>query len=282
MGSARKRGLGGVGGAGRGSAGGVVGVEGSDRRLFHFVVGVELIGGRLVAAGGVFGAGVGVHVVTVTPRTAEGRGLDSPAKRALPGGYDGPVTATWRETQKANRRARLLESAAALFAERGFAAVTTVELGEAVGMSGPALYKHFASKDAILAELLVDASERLLEGCRSILATSSRPPVDRLAELIEFHIGFAVAAPDIIRIQDRELAGLPPQINQRVRTLQRTYVSEWDAVLAAARPELPAAERLTRLLATFGMLNSTPHSAASAGDAAAGILAAMAHRALLG
>ncbi len=192
------------------------------------------------------------------------------------------MTATWRETQKANRRARLLESAAALFAERGFAAVTTVELGEAVGMTGPALYRHFASKEAILAELLVDASERLLAGCREILAGTPADPAERLEQLISFHIGFAVAAPDIIRIQDRELAGLPADVNQRVRTLQRTYVSEWDAVLSAARPHLEPAERETRLLGVFGLLNSTPHSAAATGEAAAGILAAMARRAMLG
>lgn len=192
------------------------------------------------------------------------------------------MTATWRETQKADRRARLLQSAATLFAERGFAAVTIVELGEAVGMTGPALYKHFASKDALLVELLVDASERLLAGCRGILAGAPAAPVERLGELIGFHIGFAVAAPDIIRIQDRELAGLPADARRRVRTLQRTYVAEWDAVLAAARPDLGRAERETRLLGAFGMLNSTPHSAPATGDAAAGILAGMAERALLG
>lgn len=192
------------------------------------------------------------------------------------------MTATWRETQKADRRARLLQSAAALFAERGFAAVTIVELGEAVGMTGPALYKHFPSKDAILVELLVDASERLLAGCRDILAGAPAAPVERLGELIGFHIGFAVAAPDIIRIQDRELAGLPAEARRRVRALQRTYVAEWDAVLAAARPDLDPAERETRLLGAFGMLNSTPHSAAATGTAAGGILAGMAERALLG
>jgi AcrR family transcriptional regulator len=192
------------------------------------------------------------------------------------------VTATWRETQKANRRAQLLESAASLFAERGFAAVTTVELGEAVGMSGPALYKHFASKEAILAELLVDASERLLAGCRVILAGPDATPTDRLDELIRFHIGFAVAAPDIIRIQDRELAGLPADVNHRVRALQRTYVAEWDAVLAAARPALTPAERGVRLLGTFGLLNSTPHSAPGGGAEAERVLARMAHDALLG
>lgn len=192
---------------------------------------------------------------------------------------------TWRSSQKADRRARLLTEAAALFARRGFAAVTTVEIGEAVGMSGPALYKHFRSKDAILAELLVDASERLLRGAHEIVGTA--PPTDAAAaravldELIAFHIGFATAAPDIIRIQDRELAGLDPETNQRVRRLQREYVQGWDAVLAAAAARLSPAERETRLLGVFGLLNSTPHSAAATGEHAAGILAGMARRALL-
>ena len=192
---------------------------------------------------------------------------------------------TWRSSQKADRRARLLTEAAALFARRGFAAVTTVEIGEAVGMSGPALYKHFRSKDALLAELLLDASERLLQGAREILgagpvkdAAAARAALD---ELIAFHIGFATAAPDIIRIQDRELAGLDAETNQRVRRLQREYVQDWDTVLATAVPGLSAPERETRLLGVFGLLNSTPHSAPAGGEEAAGILAAMARRALV-
>lgn len=191
------------------------------------------------------------------------------------------MTATWRATQKANRRASLLRAAAALFADRGFAAVSTVELGEAVGMSGPALYNYFPSKEALLAEVLIDASQRLLDGGRALVAEGGAPG-EVLARLVRFHLDFATADPDTIRIQDRELAQLPPEANHRVRGLQRQYVHEWDAVLAALRPELDADERQTRLLGTFGLLNSTPHSADASGDRAAGILAAMALRALVG
>jgi len=188
---------------------------------------------------------------------------------------------TWRATQKAHRRASLMRSAAALFAERGFAAVSTVELGEAVGMSGPALYNYFPSKEALLAEVLIDASRRLLEGCRALIAEPGTPD-HVLTQLVRFHLDFATADPDTIRIQDRELAQLPAEANHTVRSLQRQYVQEWDRVLAELRPELDAAERETRLLATFGLLNSTPHSAVATGDRAAGILGAMAVRALVG
>ncbi|MEO9247283.1 TetR/AcrR family transcriptional regulator [Citricoccus nitrophenolicus] len=202
------------------------------------------------------------------------------------------MTATWRATQKANRRAALMESAARLFAERGFAAVSTAELGEAVGMSGPALYKHFPSKDALLAEILVDASERLLDGCRAILAEDSPEDspeearggaADTLRRLIRFHLEFATTDPDVIRIQDRELPALAPEDNQEVRRLQREYVQLWDGVLARLDPAMRDGERQVRLLGTFGLLNSTPHSApVSTGDPAGVILAGMAYRSLTG
>ncbi|MFS0866299.1 TetR/AcrR family transcriptional regulator [Microbacterium sp. 179-B 1A2 NHS] len=187
---------------------------------------------------------------------------------------------TWRATQKANRRAELMASAARLFAERGFAAVSTADLGDAVGMSGPALYRHFASKEALLCAVLVDASERLLDGGRAIAGTVAEPRA-AIEALIAFHLDFATTDADVIRVQDHELTRLPADVNQRVRSLQRAYVQEWDGRFALLRPDLDDAERQTRLLAAFGLLNSTPHSAAPTGDRAGGILAGMAQRALL-
>lgn len=192
----------------------------------------------------------------------------------------GGMTSTWRATQKANRRESLMRSAASLFAERGYAAVSTIELGDAVGMSGPALYNYFPSKEALLEALLVDASERLLTGATEILAEPATPD-ETLQRLVSFHLEFATSDPDIIRIQDRELAQLPRESNHQVRSLQRQYVQAWDDVLASLRADLTPDERQTRLLATFGLLNSTPYSARPTGAAAAAVLSRMALRALL-
>ena len=56
------------------------------------------------------------------------------------------------------RREQILGTAAELFAARGFHGVSVADLGAACGISGPALYKHFVSKDAVLAEMLVSIS----------------------------------------------------------------------------------------------------------------------------
>ncbi|WP_460772281.1 TetR/AcrR family transcriptional regulator [Microbacterium sp. GXF7504] len=189
------------------------------------------------------------------------------------------MTATWRATQKAQRRAELMTAAAALFAARGFAAVSTGDLGEAVGISGPALYKHFASKDALLEELLADTSERLLDGARQLTAEIDDPR--RLLEaLIGFHVDFALSEPDIIRIQDRELTALPDAANRRIRALQRAYVQAWDAPLAELNPGMRADERRTLLHALFGLLNSTPHSAGTSRKRTAAVLTAAAEAVL--
>ncbi|WP_448655562.1 TetR/AcrR family transcriptional regulator [Microbacterium lacticum] len=186
----------------------------------------------------------------------------------------------WRASQKASRRADLLRAAASLFAERGFAAVSTVELGDAVGMSGPALYNYVRSKDELLQELLQGASEQLVAGARDILGGDLSAHATLVA-LIGFHIDFATSEPDIIRIQDRELGQLPVEVNRRVRGLQREYVQIWDGVLARVCPDLTEPERQVRLLGTFGLLNSTPYSAPARQADAGRILAAMALRALV-
>jgi AcrR family transcriptional regulator len=192
------------------------------------------------------------------------------------------VTQTWRATEKAQRRAQYLREAARLFAIKGFHAVSIDELGAAVGVSGPALYRHFSSKEGMLSELLVGASERLLEGFRAI-AAQQQPDFQTLHSLVTFHLDFALAERDVIRIQDRELANLPAEVNRRVRRLQREYVTGWSAIVGRLRPGTSAADLEVIMHAVFGILNSTPHSARLDGLAdVRGILGAAALRTLLG
>src|SRR6188474_1422190 len=73
-------------------------------------------------------------------------------------------------TDAPTRREQILKEAARLFAERGFHGVGVDEIGAAVGISGPGLYRHFPGKDAMLAELLVGISGQLLTGARRRLA----------------------------------------------------------------------------------------------------------------
>jgi AcrR family transcriptional regulator len=173
---------------------------------------------------------------------------------------DDEVARTERSRQKAGRRAALLSAAATLFAERGYAGVTIEELGAAVGVSGPAVYRHFPGKAGVLAAILLDASRTLLDGAERVLAETSDAD-DALHALIRFHVEFAVGDADVIRVQDRELEQLDPGARHEVRTLQRRYVEHWVDTLHRLRPDRAETELRIRAHAAFGLLNSTPHSA---------------------
>ena len=158
-----------------------------------------------------------------------------------------------------SRRQQILDIAAGLFAQKGFHGVSVAELGAACGISGPALYKHFASKDAVLAEMLVSISERLLaEGtARATAATDARPAIEAL---VEWHIEFSLSHRALIVVQDRDWSSLPDDARERVRTLQREYVDVWATELRRIHPGLSLDRARAMAHAAFGLLNSTPHS----------------------
>jgi AcrR family transcriptional regulator len=158
-----------------------------------------------------------------------------------------------------SRREQILTVAAQLFARHGFHGVSIADLGAAVGISGPGLYRHFPGKEALLAELLVGISEHLLAGGQA-RAAQTADPHDLLAALVEFHAGFAQREPELIVVQDRDLANLPATERRKVRRLQRTYVEIWVDALQRAHPGMPVDAARTAAHGTFGLLNSTPHA----------------------
>lgn len=175
------------------------------------------------------------------------------------------TTTTQRSRQKSDRRSQLLAAAEALIAERGFLAVRLEDIGAAAGVSGPAIYRHFPNKEALLVELLVGISTRLLAGGQDVVARADDDR-DALAGLIEFHLDFALGEPDLIRIQDRDLANLPTAAQRQVRRAQRRYVETWVSVLRGVQPALGEEEARVMVHAAFGLLNSTPHSVKTSGD----------------
>lgn len=169
---------------------------------------------------------------------------------------------TTRAAAKAARREQLLSVAKTLYARHGFHGVRLDDLGKGAGISAPAVYRHFDSKEAVLEELLVGISEYLNSGGDTIvLRHETDEAASALIELIDFHVDFAMSEPELIRIQDRDLAALPEASRRTVRRLQRSYVSRWAEVVAALHPEWSLDAATVRVHAVFGMINSTPYQA---------------------
>ncbi|MFH9068044.1 SACE_7040 family transcriptional regulator [Streptomyces alboflavus] len=187
-------------------------------------------------------------------------------------------------TDAPTRREQILKEAARLFAERGFHGVGVDEIGAAVGISGPGLYRHFAGKDAMLAELLVGISEQLLRGGERRAAEAAGSPVAVLDSLIEGHIDFALDDRSLITLHDRELDRLRDSDRKLVRSLQRRYVELWVTAVRDVYAGLAEAEARASVHAVFGLLNSTPHlgrpGSLPGREGMAGLLSRLAHGAL--
>lgn len=166
---------------------------------------------------------------------------------------------TRRSRAKSDRRSQLIAAAERLVAERGYLAVRLEDIGAAAGVSGPAIYRHFPNKEALLVELLVGISTRLLAGATDVVTRADDPP-SALDGLIDFHLDFALTESDLIRIQDRDLGHLPPTAKRQVRKAQRQYVEIWVDVLRQLDNSLSETDARLMAHAAFGLLNSTPHS----------------------
>lgn len=168
-----------------------------------------------------------------------------------------------RRTEARRRReAEILSAAAAILADRGFHQTRLEDVGSAVGISGPALYRYFSGKEELLAQILIDISIRLVDGARAVLdraKSNNWGPEETLRGLLSHHVHFAVTEPDRIRVQEREGGNLAPEQSAKVRSLQRLYMVLWVDALRELQPELTSDEAQLKVQLTAGLINSSRH-----------------------
>jgi AcrR family transcriptional regulator len=92
-------------------------------------------------------------------------------------------------TPATSRMSEIRYAALELFARLGYEATTMADIGAAVGIRGPSLYKHVASKQDVLVEIMVGTMDALLAANRSAVATTTEP-TDRLRRAVEAHVRF--------------------------------------------------------------------------------------------
>lgn len=158
---------------------------------------------------------------------------------------------TLKERQQALHDA-ILEAARDLFFERSFAGVGVDELGQRAGANGPAIYRHFAGKDEILATLFDDAIDELNDAT----AGDHDDPHEALAALVRGHVAFVLHDQRLAGIMMREERSLAPEHKRRVRRREQRYAQRWLDCLERCYPHRDPGELRTAMLLTVGGLNS--------------------------
>jgi AcrR family transcriptional regulator len=152
----------------------------------------------------------------------------------------------------ATRDVQILDAAAALFSQRGFADVGVDEIGTRAGVTGPAIYRHFKGKDEILATLCDNALDQLF----ILTGTESEDPWDEIQALVSGHAAMMVDHHALAGVWIREGRLLSDTFRNRIYRRQRTYIDRWIEAVHRCLPHRPTEELTTLTFASVGALNS--------------------------
>jgi AcrR family transcriptional regulator len=178
------------------------------------------------------------------------------------------------------RRTELIGVAANLFASRGYYAVTVDDIGDAVGLTGPALYRHFSSKEALLVAVFDRVIEELTVRIRQLVSDAPDPAAALLA-IVRLHVEFAIEHRENVAVWRHEFQNLPETDRWRLRRAQRLYVEEWVHQVHELRPEFSDTEVRAAVHAAIGLLQSpSDFQSGLAPEAAVNLLMSMALAAL--
>ncbi|MCU1683031.1 MAG: TetR family transcriptional regulator [Amycolatopsis sp.] len=160
-----------------------------------------------------------------------------------------------RPRRDPTRKARILTAAAELISRNGYHTVGMADIGQASGIVGSGIYRHFGSKSAILAEVLEQVMDQLSAAASSIVdeAGDDRSAV---SDLVRNHVRVAIHDRRILQVYHREARNLPENDLRRLRRAQRHYIEEWVAAVAPLRPDLADGEVRVLVHAAIGSIQS--------------------------
>jgi AcrR family transcriptional regulator len=165
-----------------------------------------------------------------------------------------------RQTGRAGLRRRLvereiLERAAELFAERGFAGTTVQDIADALGMSRPALYYYVKSKDVLLEQLVENLSINDAKVLEEIRRRRTGDPVAKLREMAGQLATNAASNPHQTQILAQSKHHLPDGIAQLNLEAERSIIQSliWTLEQGMRRGQFRALEPRTAALAIVGM-----------------------------
>ena len=145
------------------------------------------------------------------------------------------------DARVAGTRGRILLAGLELFGGRGYHATSVRDIATGAGLTSPSLYTHFASKEAILAELVMIGHEWHHRVLVNALVSAGGDPTDQLAELVRSHVTVHCRYPLLSRVVTNERQHLGPDASGPSEALRK---ASWDLVEEVLRRGLEAGQFL--------------------------------------
>jgi AcrR family transcriptional regulator len=134
-------------------------------------------------------------------------------------------------------RERVLDAAAKLFHDSGFAATTMRDVAEAAEMKAGSLYYHYKSKQSLL-EAVLDKSIAEVSAAVSpflVCGPNQLSYRDRVGQAIRAHLQATMFLGDYAAASRRLLAEAPPAVRERHKRARQRLDAKWRKLLEEAR-----------------------------------------------
>ncbi|MEX0665279.1 MAG: TetR/AcrR family transcriptional regulator [Acidimicrobiia bacterium] len=164
-------------------------------------------------------------------------------------------TVSSTKSARTGRREAILDAATHLFSTRGYADTGIDDIGEAVGVTGPAVYRHFASKQ----DLLVATLERAVEHAASILplvTAEALAPEASLWRLVDLTARACIEERAMAVLYWQESRNLPAEPREHFERLQRDFIEGYAEVLRGVRRDLTPSESRMAVHAAASLMRS--------------------------
>lgn len=134
-------------------------------------------------------------------------------------------------------RQRVLDAAARIFREHGYAATTLGDIADAAGLKTASLYYHFGSKEDLVEEVLRIGTTLVTEAVRLRLAQLPADASfrDRMTAAIAAHLHTLLNLTDYTSADIRIIGQVPPEVRDRVWPLREAYGEMWQDLLRHGR-----------------------------------------------
>lgn len=151
----------------------------------------------------------------------------------------------------------ILDTAAAVFAEKGMDKASMSQIAQAAAVSKALLYHYYPSKDALIFAIIFTHLEAL-EAAVEQADDASLPPKQRLRQLVGTVLENYRGADNEHKVQLNATAALTDDQKAEILALERRLVKRFSAVLRDINPDLDSKERpllMPVTMSLFGMMN---------------------------
>jgi AcrR family transcriptional regulator len=143
------------------------------------------------------------------------------------------------EKKKAATRERILKAAVQIFSEQGIEKAKLADVADALGMTAPALYYYFPSKEELVFACCADTLDEMIAGIREAAAQAGRDPIERMKAIITAQMLFELKVAAVTPLLNGVLFGPQYLVNllqepqrERIVTQHRTLLNLYRSAIS--------------------------------------------------